>query len=327
MTANVVIVGTGAFAITHADALSRQSRLRLHGFVGSEPASSAHLAGKHRVQAYGHLDEALSDNAVQALIVATPHATHHAIGMAALAAQKHVLIEKPLANSVAECDALIAADRQSSARAMVGHLMRWAPAHQQARKLLEDGMIGEIVAVDSRRVIDWGANSRRPWQKSAQEGGGMWMIQGVHVIDQTSYLVNARAETAFGMAATRFHPGQSADDFGMAQLTFGDIQGRVLVAGTRGVAPQVYTELIGTRGQMRVSHRGELLVDRGQGWEDYLTPGSDHWNEMIDAEIGAFAECIDGAEAPVDLGYGRYVVATVEATLRSQFSGKRETVL
>ncbi|MBE7732871.1 Gfo/Idh/MocA family protein [Devosia faecipullorum] len=323
MAANIVIVGTGAFATTHADALLRQTRLRLHGFVGSTPASSLELSSRYGVLAYSSFDDVLADDAVDAVIIATPHASHHRLGMDALRANKHVLIEKPLANSTDECEHLIAASHASSARAMVGHLMRWAPAHRQARKLIEEGMIGEIVAVDSRRVIDWNEANRRPWQKSRAAGGGMWLVQGVHVIDQVSFLLGARAEDAFGLAETRFHADQSADDLGMAQLSFGSIHARLLVAGTRGLAPQVHTELLGTRGQMRVSHRGELVVDLGQGWQDRLEPVPDHWNGMIDAEIAAFADCIEGAPAEVGFDYGRYVVSTVEAVLRSAATGAK----
>lgn len=323
MAANVVIIGTGAFSTTHADALLRQNRLALRGFVGASPESSVELASQYGTLAYCDLDDVLADDEVDAVIVATPHASHHGIGVAALRAIKHVLIEKPLANTVEECDDLIFTSRASSARAMVGHLMRWAPAHLQARRLLEEGQIGEIVAVDSRRVIDWNSANRRPWQKSHATGGGMWMIQGVHVIDQISYLLDARADKAFGLADTRFHSGQSADDFGMAQLNFGGVHARILVAGTSGLAPQVYTELWGTRGQMRVSHRGELLVDCGNGWKDALEPVTDHWNDMIDGEISAFADCIEGAPAPVNFDYGRYIVSTIEAIRSSSATGAK----
>lgn len=326
MSANVVIVGTGAFASTHADALLRQNRLAFYGFVGSAPESAVELASRYDVLAYSSLDDVLADAAVDAVIIATPHASHHGIGMAALRANKHVLVEKPLANTVAECEDLIKASEASSARAMVGHLMRWAPAHRQARRLIEDGLIGQVVAVDSRRVIDWNADARRPWQKSRAAGGGMWMIQGVHAIDQVSFLLDARAEYAFGLADIGFHTDQTADDLGMAQLSFGKVHARILVAGTRGLAPQVYTELLGTQGQMRVSHRGELLVDRGHGWQDLLEPVPDHWNGMIDGEISAFADCIDGAPAEATFEYGRYIVATVEAALASSVSGAREKV-
>ncbi|ODT78992.1 MAG: hypothetical protein ABS76_21610 [Pelagibacterium sp. SCN 64-44] len=326
MGAGIVIIGTGAFAHVHADALRRQRRLHLAGFAGNQPLSAAALAQKYAVRAYRDLDEVLADADVGGVIVATPHATHLEIALAALAAGKSVLVEKPLANSVAECDALIRAAQAGAGRAMVGHLMGWSPPHIQARRLLEDGAIGEIVAVDSRRIIDWTFDQRRPWQKSRQAGGGMWMIQGVHVIDQVSYLLGARAGTAFGVAETRFHPEQDADDLGIAHLRFGPVHARLLVAGTRGLAPQVHTEILGTGGQLRVSHRGELLLDQGRGWVDRLEPCPDHWQAMIDGEIAGFAALLDGEPTPVDFHYGRYVVAGVEAVRRSMRSRREETI-
>jgi len=319
----IVIAGTGAFARVHAETLGRQQRLTLAGFFGTGPDAADAIAATFGASAYASMEAALADDTVDAIIVATPHATHLPIGLAALAAGKAVLIEKPLANSVAECDALIAA-AGAGGRAMVGHLMRWSPAHKQARALITGGALGAVVSAESRRVIPWGATERRDWQKSAAAGGGMWLIQGVHVIDQLSFLLGRRAEAGIGLSRTAFHPGQSADDFGLALLRFGGVAATVTLAGTPARTAQVYSELCGTLGSLRVSHRGELLVDSGKGWQDRLVPVANHWTATLDAEMAAFADMLDGATPEPDFAYGRYVVSVVEAVRRSQQSGHWE---
>ncbi len=328
MNLNVVVVGTGAFAHTHAKAIARQPRLRLAGFVGSRPGSADEIAGEYRTKSYPDLAAALLDEGIHGVIVATPHASHVQIGVAGIAAGKSVLVEKPLATTVVGCDQLVAAAIAGPGRGMVGHLMRWSPAHQQARALIASGTIGIPVSAEGRRYIDWQSAERRIWQKSADAGGGMWQIQGVHIVDQLSWLLDARAQSAVGLTQTRFHKDQDADDFGSALLNFGEISGRINIAGTRGrMQPQVYAEVLGTEGMLRVSHRGLLDVDVGAGWTNALEPTDvDHWTAMLDAELGAFAELIETGRVDTPFEYGRYVASVVEAISRSQQSGAWETV-
>jgi predicted dehydrogenase len=327
MKPRVAIIGTGAFAKTHADALLRHPRLELAGLAGALENSSQALASAYGTRPYRNLAEALEDKSVEGVIVATPHDTHLSIGEAVLAAGKCVLIEKPLAITVAECDLLIEAERRSTGGAMVGHLMGLAPAHVQARKLIEAGAIGDIVTADSRRMLFWNSEARRPWQKSSRDGGGMWLIQGVHVVDQVSYLLNSRAETAYGVSETRFHPEQSADDFGLAHLRMGGIHVSIKIAGTGRREEEVFTQIYGTKGNLRVSHRGELRLDTGNGWEDRLEPDVDQWRTTLDTEMDGFADLMDGRPVQTDLDYGRYIVAVVEAVRRSMETKREEPVL
>jgi predicted dehydrogenase len=323
----IVIAGTGAFAVTHAEALARQSRLALGGFVGQRPDSGIALAQRFGGRAHRDLAEVLEDPAVAGLIVATPHDSHMPIGIAALSAGKCVLIEKPLGLDTSECDALIAAEQASSARGMVGHLMRWAPAHIEARRLIADGAIGDLVSIEGRRIIAWGAHERRDWHKQARTGGGMWMVQGVHVIDQMTWLADAPVTAALGIAATRFHPGQEADDFGAALCDMGGVLGTIRISGTSApVAAQVFTELHGTGGLLRVSHRGEVLIDTGGGWRALTDTTVNHWHANLDGEIAAFADVVEGAAAETGFTYGRRIVAVVEAVRRSQLSRQWESV-
>lgn len=323
----IVIAGTGAFAVIHAEALARQSRLALGGFVGQRPDSGVALAGRFGGRAYASLAEVLDDASVAGLIVATPHDSHLPIGVAALAAGKCVLIEKPLGLDTAECDALIAAEAASAGRGMVGHLMRWAPAHIQARRLVEDGAIGDLVSIEGRRIIAWNAGERRGWHKQAATGGGMWMVQGVHVVDQISWLAGRPITAALGISATRFHPAQSADDFGAALCDMGEVLGTIRIAGTKAaVAPQVFTELHGTAGLLRVSHRGEVLLDTGGSWQDPTDKSLNHWHGTLDGEMAAFARVVAGEPAETGFAHGRHIVAVVEAVRRSQQSRSWEAV-
>lgn len=323
----IVIAGTGAFAATHAEALARQSVLTLGGFVGQSPRSGIALAARFGGRAYAAYADVLADDAIAGIIITTPHDSHRSLGEAALHAGKPVLIEKPLGITLAECDALIAAEQASGTRGMVGHLMRWAPAHVTARRLVAEGAIGDLVSIEGRRIIPWNAGERRDWHKQKVTGGGMWLVQGVHVIDQMSWLAGRTITAAIGIAATRFHPGQEADDFGAALVAMDAVTGTVRIAGTRAdVGPQVFTELHGTLGIITVSHRGALTLDTGGGAKDLTDTAINHWHANLDGEIAAFARLVMGAAPEPDFTYGRYVLGVLDAVQRSMESRRWESV-
>jgi predicted dehydrogenase len=100
----------------------------------------------------GDFDDLLNDPAVDAIAVASSVATHHPLGLRALAAGKHVFIEKPLASSVADARELVAAAEAADRRLMVGHLLLFHPALAAVRELIDSGDLGEIYYLYGNRV-------------------------------------------------------------------------------------------------------------------------------------------------------------------------------
>jgi predicted dehydrogenase len=98
------------------------------------------------------LDEVLADPTVEAVAVATPAGTHHAVAMSALAAGKHVLVEKPLASTYGEGLAMIAEAERRGLVLMVDHTFCYTPAVQRIRELIQDGTLGDVLFVDSVRI-------------------------------------------------------------------------------------------------------------------------------------------------------------------------------
>ncbi len=132
--------------------------------------------------------------------VCTPGDTHAEIAIAALAAGKHVLCEKPLANSVAEAEAMVAAAdaaAEHGVRAMVGFTYRRVPAVALARRLVEQGRIGEVRHVRAQYLQDWLTDPEAPlsWrlQKDRAGSGALGDI-GAHVVDLTQYITGDRVQ-------------------------------------------------------------------------------------------------------------------------------------
>ena len=136
--------------------------------------------------------------------VCTPGDTHAEMAIAALEAGKHVLCEKPLANSVAEAEAMAAAAERAAGhgvRAMVGFTYRRVPAVSLARKLVADGRIGQVRHVRAQYLQDWIADPSAPmsWRLQKEKAGsGALGDIGAHIVDLTQFITG---QTLTGVSA------------------------------------------------------------------------------------------------------------------------------
>jgi predicted dehydrogenase len=140
--------------------------------------------------------------------ICTPGDTHAEIAIAALEAGKHVLCEKPLANSVAEAEQMTAAAERAAAdgvRAMVGFTYRRVPAIALARRLVQEGRIGDVRHVRAQYLQDWIADPEAPlsWRlDKSQAGSGALGDIGAHIIDLAQHITGQRISEVSGQLET-----------------------------------------------------------------------------------------------------------------------------
>jgi predicted dehydrogenase len=150
----------------------------------------------------------LTRDDVQLVDVCTPGDSHAEIAIAALEAGKHVLCEKPLANTVAEAEAMAAAAAKASAqgiRSMVGFTYRRVPAIGLARKLVAEGKLGTIRHVRAQYLQDWIADPEAPlsWRLDKEKAGsGALGDIGAHIVDLTQYITGDRISEVSGQLET-----------------------------------------------------------------------------------------------------------------------------
>jgi predicted dehydrogenase len=145
--------------------------------------------------------------------ICVPGYLHEPVAIAALAAGKHVLCEKPLANTLAEASRMAdAAASATGARAMVGFNYRRVPAIARARSLLAGGRIGQVREVRASYLQDWLADPSAPWtwrMSAGQAGSGALGDIGSHIVDLTQYLTGSLVTgvSAVWETFTRERPG------------------------------------------------------------------------------------------------------------------------
>ncbi|WP_141014482.1 Gfo/Idh/MocA family protein [Nocardioides sambongensis] len=231
--------------------------------------------------------------------ICTPGDSHAEIALAALAAGKHVLVEKPLANTVAEAEQMVAAARtaaQRGARSMVGFNYRRVPALALARELVADGRIGTVRQVRAAYLQDWLADASAPmtWRlRRETAGSGVLGDLGSHVVDLVHFLLGDPVVSARGhlrtFVDTRNGPSGpepvTVDDAAWATLeTAGGVTAGVEVSRVAtGRKNGLTLELYGDRGALRfdLERLNELgftdgLAGRDNGERRILVTEPDH---------------------------------------------------
>ncbi len=180
----VGIIGCGAVTVrSHLPVLTAMDRLRVVALADPQLERTQAVAARFGVPtACADYREVL--DGVDALVLALPHHLHAPIGTEVLQAGKHVLMEKPLANTPAECDELMAAATQGGATLAVAQVRRYMAAYQAARAWLATDLLGELTGFEAEEgaVYNWPVASDF-FFRQALSGGGVLMDTGAHVLD------------------------------------------------------------------------------------------------------------------------------------------------
>ena len=315
----VGIIGAGSFGITHAKAIAQLSGVTLVAASRRNQAKLATFTQAYGARGYTDYRELLADTAVDAVVIATPHHLHTAIVEEAAQAGKHILLEKPMAPTLAECDCIYQAIQTSGVKFMMGHTGHFIPAIRTAKQMLDAGELGEIVYGVSTKSKQWLNPDRRNWHLDRAQGGGMWLTIGVHALDQLTWLVGALVESVTGQLQTRFH-NQDADDTGVAFLRYANgVTGTAVSIGFRTGVFTFVTELTCTKGMLKIDNSRGLFVGRDEQWQQVPDTATDDWMAaaMVN-EWRAFAEAIEqDTETAVTAEYGRHIMAVAFAAEES----------
>jgi predicted dehydrogenase len=326
------IIGAGRVSGAHAQAAKALLQTRLVAVAEPDEERRGRFLERWGGTGYADYRQLLDSPEVDAVVIALPHWLHGEVGRAALEAGKHVLLEKPMAMTVEECDAMIAAAGRSHRKLMVGHMHHFSPVNTTAKALLDSGELGTVVmATDTWYKPFFGREKRPPWFLDAARGGGMWPMNGSHMIDRMTFFVGSDVIAVKAMVGARFFD-QPCTDCGVALLQFaGGVYATLVHAGYRdhcGV-DRFEAEITATDGQIKFDGRNlwRSQEDRYAPVEiaaapPPLKPGVT-CPPTFALQTAAFADAIlNDAEPPIPGEYGRQVVRVLNACEESGRTGR-----
>lgn len=329
----IAILGSGYMGRTHAHCITNHvTRATLVAIAGGTRAEK--LATDYGVDFEPSYDALLARSDIDAVLIATPHADHCAQVVAAARAGKHVLVEKPMATSVADCSVMIAACEKANVRLEVIQTQRFRGALWRTRKLIADGAIGRVRMFEGRSLFTDYVVGSSPW---AGEGihGGAFLDTGVHFFDLMRFLLADEPASIFSTIRT-FGEVPYAGLNAMTQLTF---SGGAIVQHWMSYqvpSPSLPNSehryiIVGDAGMIDVDAYGKVQLAKDDKWTTvWEQPPIDYVNRPLDpvrleaffTQTQAFVDdVLDNRPATVSGAEGRAAVALVEAAWASSRSG------
>ncbi|GIH14260.1 Gfo/Idh/MocA family protein [Rugosimonospora africana] len=317
------LIGAGAVGVLHAQAATCTPGAAVTAVCDIDRQLAQRVGDRYGARAFVDHRELLDAGIVDAFVVNTPHALHTDIVCDAAAAGLHVLVEKPMATSVADCQRMIDACADAGVRLVVGHVQHFLPEKVAARKAIDAGEIGRPLFIADSRTIDYRAGTRPAWfLDQGVAGGGVLMNIGAHSVDRALWLMDGRARRV--SATVVVPPGSGVETDALVRMEF--VDGRAAqIAITSTGAPAAYDRLriVGERGSLTVSpYSGTVLYLDGRA-KVLHEPTEDDIAAAFAAQLAAFVDCVAGSSGPaVDGLHGRRVIEVILAAYAASAAGE-----
>lgn len=347
----IALIGPGKVAHLHAKAVLGTPDTALVAVYGRTYQKAEQFANEYGIRAYDNIADMVDRERVDLCIVCTPHPAHREPTVSALDAGSHVLVEKPLAASLADCDAMMEAARRSGRHLGVVSQRRFYAPSMRIRNAIDTGLIG-MPALGTIQMLGWRDEpyyQSDPWRGTwAGEGGGVLVNQAPHQLDLLLWYMG-EIESVFGIWTNVNHPYIEVDDSAVAIVRFKNgglgniivsnsqkpgLFGKVHIHGQNGASVGVQTD----GGSMFIAGRTGIteppvndiwtVPGEEQQLARFIADDTAFFNQ-IDAityffglQIADFRDAIRDGRPPMVTGDdGRRVVALFEAIYESTQTG------
>lgn len=325
-TVNWGVIGLGWFGEVHADNVAEMPDIELAALCTRRPERLAEIADRLGVERrYTDYYQLLADPNIDAVSITTHINDHRDIAIDALRSGKHVLLEKPMAPTVADCDQIISAADEADSLFMVGHICRFDSRVLLAREAIEEGRIGTIISMHARR------NLTNRIGRTVLDDISALMGDGIHDADLMLWFSQANVSTVY---AQEVHPGQNKYPDGGWSIARLD-NGAVAVVESVWHLPEsspfaidARMEVIGTEGALYINcAEAGLTIHDADGVK---LPDTMYWPRpfgkyagVLQEELRYFANCIRMGEAPqrITPAESRAAVAWMAAATKSSQTG------
>ena len=334
------ILGCGKIAqVRHIPEYADNKDAQIVGFYDINLERAKALAETYGGTAYETAEELLANPEIDAVSICTANFSHAELTIAALKAGKHVLCEKPMATTLADCEAMVEAANKNGKHLMIGHNQRLAKAHSTARKLIVDGLIGDIVTFRTT----FGHGGPETW--SVDPGKNTWFFDksraamgamadlGIHKTDLIQFLTGQRVVRTTARVTTldkRDASGSliSVDDNAICIYEMsGGAFGTMTASWTHYGAEDNSTVLYGTKGIMRIYDDPaisiKVILNDGSKISYDVEAIQTNDNQTKSGVIDQWVECLVNGQPPEISGESALAaMRAVFASIESSETGK-----
>jgi predicted dehydrogenase len=335
----VGIIGAGFVAGLHAEALARVPSARVVAVASPTAGRADEFARRHQIPHASTDYRSLLDRPdIQLVTLALPNYLHCQATLAAAAAGKHVVCEKPMALNLAECDRMIAACREAGVKLMYAEELLFAPKYVRAKQLADEGALGRVYLVKQQEA-HYGPHSGWFWDTDLS-GGGVLMDMGCHSIEFARWVFGRpKPLSVYAQLGTYVHADRTRGEdhsvvvveyegnrIGVAENSWGRTGGvddRAEIYGSEGLT---MADLL--RGSSLTTFSGPgygYAVEKApdtKGWT--FTMFEETWNYGFPQEMAHFVDCVRDNATPLETGEdGRQVLEIIFAAYESARTGQK----
>jgi predicted dehydrogenase len=318
----VACIGMGWWSDVLADAMKRSDRLRIVACYSRSPERRQAFAAKYGCRAVDSYEAILADRAVEAVVNTTPNDVHLDTSRAAAAAGKHVFLDKPIANTIADARAITAACRGAGVVLALGYQRRRESPFRWIRRQIDDGVFGKLVNAEANISRDrLGKVDLTSWRYTAKGMPGGVMLQiGIHYADVLEYLLGPVTAVTARLAQLVL-PGDNPD---VASAVLEHASGALSTLNASYASASEYY-LMNVYGKEASAyydlHQGLRFLKRGA---ERSEPVALEKNDAIREELEEFAAAVRGEGQPeMDGERGTASLAVIRAAVESARAGRR----
>lgn len=336
------LIGCGRIAVNHIKA-ALNNHLRIAAVCDVLPEAMEALLARHglekdaAIQRYTDYKTMLAEHPeLQLISIATESGLHAKIALDCIDAGVNLIIEKPMAMSMADADEIIRRSEEKGVKVSACHQNRFNVAVQETRRALEAGRFGKLShgSVHVRWNRNKGYYDQAPWRGTWAQDGGCLMNQCIHGVDLLRWMMGGEVEEVYGVTKRRFHDYLQCEDIGMAVVKFKN--GAVgTIEGTTNVYPKNLEEtlyLFGETGTVKLGGTSTNNIDvwdfADEGEEDSKNKGLQEATSNVygNGHTSLFADVIDAIQHDrkpyVDAVAGRNALEMILAIYQSAATGK-----
>lgn len=333
------IIGSGFMGRTYSEVLSRYcgDAQVLAVTCGSR---AEELAQDYKMTVEPSVESLVAREDIHAVFIATPHHLHAEQAIAAAKAGKHMLIEKPMACSVADCDAILDACREAGVYSSIAFSQRTRICNIKAKQLIDEGAIGRIRQMEETSLVATGLSGLPKWQSNPENLGTLFG-HAIHNFDRIRWFTGQEIKTVYARCTT-LEPGARVEGTSMVLMGLADGTTASLWSSYDLPKPsfpnsQFRARIIGEKGLIDLDAYGELRVALDGQWKVAATQEPIDWQgkgfldpvrlKSYTLQCQDFIDAITQHRPPAVTGWdGRQAVTAALAAYESSATGKEVTL-
>ncbi len=334
------ILGCGKIAqVRHIPEYAENPDVELAAFYNPSRKRAEEQAEKYGGKVYDTAEELLADESIDAVSICAANYAHAELSIKALEAGKHVLCEKPMATTLADCEAMVECAKRTGKFLMIGHNQRLAKAHVEAKRLIDQGLIGDIISFRTT----FGHGGPETW--AINPGKNVWFFDkkkaamgamadlGVHKTDLIQFLTGQRVVRTTARLVTLDKRGEDGELIGVDDNAVciyemsGGAFGTMTASWTYYGAEDNSTVLYGTKGIMRIyddpAHSIVVKLSDGEEQTYDVEQIQTNDNQTKSGVIDLWVDCLKNNTPPEISGESAlYAMRAVFASIESSQTGR-----